>query len=190
MIDQADKKCGLLFKQSKASKSSTLKEDIKYLSLLNASLSLTNKWTPRSYGDMSWVSFLLKMLALLHPIISDCHCIVFDRRILSAFCSQWITALGLCILFSITQMTFTGPGAPLISSLIAPLPVLCCVEEDKGRRRINCLTNTSRAQSSPHSQECGAASLRVRSQVLLVTQSDKINHPAPSTWLISEKKLL
>ena len=76
-----------------------------------------------------------------------------------------------------------------LSSLIAPLS-LCCVEEDKGRRRINCLTNTSRAQSSPHSQECGAASLRVRSQVLLVTQSDKINHPAPSLWLISQKKLL
>ena len=79
--------------------------------------------------------------------------------------------------------------APLISHC-SSLPVLCCVEEDKGRRRINCLTNTSRAQSSPHSQECGAASLRVRSQVLLVTQSDKINHPAPSLWLISQKKLL
>ena len=107
--------------------SSTLKEDIKYLSLLNASLSLTNKWTPRSYGDMSWVSFLLKMLALLHPIISDCHCIVFDRRILSAFCSQWITALGLCILFSITQMTFTGPGAPLFSHLSLLLSLFCVV---------------------------------------------------------------
>ena len=90
MIDQADKKCGLLFKQSEASEraSSTLKEDIKYLSLLNASRSLTNKWTPRSHRDVSWISFALKMLALLHPIISDCHCIVFDRRILSAFCSQ------------------------------------------------------------------------------------------------------
>ena len=148
--------------------SSTLKEDIKYLSLLNASLSLTNKWTPRSYGDMSWVSFLLKMLALLHPIISDCHCIVFDRRILSAFCSRWITALSPAFFspfhfwddifrtwrpFSSLIVPDLPPSAPL-----TPCFVLC--GGVRGGGELIVWQTQAWAQSSPHSLECEAASLR------------------------------
>ena len=165
MIDQADKKCGLLFKQSEASEFHIEGRHQISVTLECASRSLTNKWTPRSHRDVSWISFALKMLALLHPIISDCHCIVFDRRILSAFCSQWITAPSeACILFSITQMTFTGPGG-LSLALISQCS---CFTSPRSSHTLFCggvrgggelivWQTQARAQSSPPAQECEAA---------------------------------
>ena len=77
------------------------------------------------------------MLALLHPIISDCHCIVFDRSILSAFVpdESMHRAPIAAFFFSITRMTFTGDldlaahlSLLLFSPPLAPLSpcfVLC-----------------------------------------------------------------
>ena len=126
-------KCGLLFKQFEAKFQIEGRHQI---SVTLECVSQTNGH-PWSNGDVSWVSILCwKMLTVLHPIISDCHCIVFDRRILSAFCSQWITALLTAAAFSsrdrfvFSDDIYRDLEAQL-SSLTPLAGVLCCVEEEE-----------------------------------------------------------